>query len=254
MNHPTAIIADDEKQLRIDLVRKLGRIWPELRICGEAENGPEAVALIKEKAPDIALLDIRMPGFSGIEVASRTAGQCRIVFITAYDQYAIEAFENEAIDYLLKPVETRRLEKTINRLKRSLDVPDPMPDVSKTLTRLLSSLNPKPAESGLRWINARHGDEILLIPVDEVCYFKSEDKYTVVRTTQKEFLIRKTIASLSESLDPEQFRRIHRGVIVNMQQIAGITRSFTGNLHITLKDLPETLAVSRTYAHQFRQM
>jgi DNA-binding LytR/AlgR family response regulator len=250
-----AIIADDEEQLRIYLKSKLAEFWPELVICGEAPNGIEALKLIEACRPAIAFLDIKMPGLSGIEVAQKISSTCRVVFITAFDQYAVEAFENEAIDYILKPVTDQRLQKTIARLKRQIsDSSISSLDFAQSMDRLLAALKDGSAAGYLKWIKVRQGEEVRLISVDDICYFKAEDKYTVVRTREGESLIKKTIQQLTEELDPEQFWRIHRGIIISVHQVGGVSRSFTGRLIIKLKDLPETLTVSRSYAHQFKQM
>jgi len=249
-----AIIADDEEQLRSYLKSGLSAVWPELVICGEAGNGKEALKLIEKHRPDIAFLDIKMPGLSGMEVARKITGTCRVVFITAYDQYAVEAFENEAIDYLLKPVTDKRLEATVKRLQKQIATHEPPSELAGTMERVLSALEVKETSGYLRWIKVLHGDEIRLIPVDEVCYFQASDKYTVVMTKAGESLIKKSIRELSEELDPDQFWQIHRGTIVNATQIAKVKRSLTGRFVIKLKDLPETLTVSRTYTHLFRQM
>jgi DNA-binding LytR/AlgR family response regulator len=255
MANPEAIIADDEEQLRIHLKSKLADLWPELIICGEAGNGLEALELIETIRPAIAFLDIKMPGLSGIEVAQKISTNCRVVFITAFDQYAIEAFENEAVDYLLKPVTDKRLEKTIERLKKQISaISKPPIDFSQTMDRLLVTLKNKQLPGYLKWIKVRLGEDVRLIPVDEVCYFKAEDKYTLVRTLEKESLIKKSIRQLAEELDPEQFWRIHRGSIINVNWIAGVHRSFAGRYIVKLKKLPETLTVSRSYAHLFKQM
>jgi DNA-binding LytR/AlgR family response regulator len=250
-----AIIADDEEQLRIYLKSKLADIWPELIICGEAENGLEALDMIESARPAIAFLDIKMPGLSGIEVAQKISTNCRVVFITAFDQYAIEAFENEAVDYILKPVTVERLEKTVQRLKKSIAADAvPSPDYASAMERLLAALKNTEPPGYLKWLKVRHGDEVRLIPIDEVCYFKAEDKYTVVKTRAGESLIKKSIQQLSGEIHPDQFWRIHRATIINVGQIAGVSRTFAGRLIIKLKDLPETLTVSRSYAHLFKQM
>ncbi len=255
MANPKAIIADDEEQLRLYLKTKLAELWPELILCGEAENGLEALNLIETCRPAIAFLDIKMPGFSGIEVAQRISTDCRVVFITAFDQYAVEAFENEAVDYILKPVTIERLEKTVQRLKKQIAAAAlPPPDYALTMERLLAALQNKTAPGYLKWLKVRHGDEIRLISIDEVCYFKAEDKYTVVKTRAGESLIKKSIQQLTGEINPDQFWRVHRGTIINVGQIAEVSRSFAGRLIITLKDLPETLTVSRSYAHLFKQM
>jgi len=255
MANPEAIIADDEEQLRIHLKSKLVELWPELRICGEAENGLEALEMIETCRPAIAFLDIKMPGLTGIEVAQKISADCRVVFITAFDQYAIEAFENEAIDYLLKPVTDKRLQKTIERLKKQISaISKPPIDFSQTMDRLLAALKDNQPSGYLKWIKVRHAEEVRLIAIDDVCYFKAEDKYTVVKTREGESLIKKSIRQLTEELDPDQFWRIHRGTIINVSRIGKVSRSFAGRLIITLKDLPENLTVSRSYANLFKQM
>ena len=255
MENLKAIIADDEEQLRIYLKSKLAELWPELTICGEAENGLEALNLIDTYRPAIAFLDIKMPGLSGIEVAQKISTDCRVVFITAFDQYAVKAFENEAVDYLLKPVTDKRLEKTIERLKKQISaISKPPIDFSRTMDRLLAALKDNQPSGYLKWIKVRHAEEVRLISIDEICYFKAEDKYTLVRTLEKESLIKKSIRQLSEELDPDQFWRVHRGTIINVSRIDGVHRSFAGRYIVKLKELPETLTVSRSYGHLFKQM
>ncbi len=256
MSRHEAVIADDENQLRIYLRSKLASLWPELVITGEAENGYQALDLIETKSPGVAFLDIKMPGLSGLEVAKRITSDCIVVFITAYDEFAIEAFENEAIDYLLKPVTDERLDRTIQRLKKQLATSPPAsPQVlSATLERLLVRMENKEEAGYLKWIKARLGEEVRLVAADDVYFFKAEDKYTVVKTRKSEYLIKISIRQLSEELDPDQFWRIHRSTIVNLNRVAGVHRSFGGRLLIKLKGLPETLPVSKSYAHLFKQM
>ncbi len=250
-----AVIADDEEQLRRHLKLKLSSLWPELIVCGEAENGIEALALIETARPDIAFLDIKMPGLSGIEVAGQTTADCSVVFITAYDQYAVEAFDQNAVDYLLKPVTDERLIKAVKKLKNRFDAATASAPIKKeTLERLLSTLKQKEAPGYLKWIRVRHGEEVRLISANDVYYFKAEDKYTVVKTLGGESLIRKSIQGLTEELDPDRFWRVHRGTIVNVSHIAAVSRSFAGRLTIQLKNLPETLTVSRSYTRLFKQM
>ena len=255
MRQIKAIIADDEKELRRYLLAKLNRLWPQLVICGEAANGPDALHLILEHKPDIAFLDIKMPGFSGIDVAEKIAGQCWVVFISAYDHYALEAFENEAIDYLVKPITDERLEKTVKRLQKQIEnFSAPPSELAQIMKSVLVRLDNNEAPGYLNWIRAQHEDEVRLIPVNEVYYFKASDKYTIVMTGNGESLIRKSIKSLTHEIDPRQFWQIHRGTLVNVNKIANVTRSFSGNLIIRLRNLPETLSVSRAYSHLFKQM
>jgi DNA-binding LytR/AlgR family response regulator len=261
MKKITAIIADDEKELRLYLKTKLNQIWPELIISGEAENGIEAVKLAKEHKPDIAFLDIKMPGKSGLEAAEEINTICKIVFITAYDQYAVDAFENEAIDYILKPVENIRLEKTVSRLKERFALENNKSNAtneSENITRILKQFSkniPKQQENKyLQWIRAQHGDTIRLISIDEICIFKAVDKYTAVISKGQEHLIRKTIKELEQELDPEKFWKIHRSTIVKVSAITKVSRSITGRYIIKIAEHEEPLTVSRSYIHLFKQM
>ncbi len=250
-----AILADDEKELRIYLRQILSEIWPELVICGEAKNGKEALQLAEANKPQIAFLDIRMPGLSGMEVAKRIAGLCRVVFVTAFDQYAVEAFEKEAVDYLLKPVSRERLTHTVQRLKNQLaSAVDPPAGITKAVAEVLSRLSGKRESEFLRWIKTQERDSIRLIPVEEADYFQAEDKYTLVLTKEGEFLIKKSIKELAEELDPARFWQVHRGTIVNVSKIDRVSRSLTGRGVLKLKDRPELLTVSRNYLHLFKQM
>jgi DNA-binding LytR/AlgR family response regulator len=245
----SAIIADDEEELRKLLRRRLGEIWPDLKICGEA------MALIDTLAPDIAFLDIRMPGLSGIEVARNIGGKCQVVFITAYDQYAIEAFENEAIDYLLKPVDSHRLKKTVERVQRRLTTTSThLEDISVIAEKLISRLPTPKFADYLKWIKAQHGTEIRLISTDDIIYFKSADKYTQVISKFGESLINKPIKELTQELDPEKFWQIHRSTIVKVACVSKVSRSITGRYVIKLEGIDEPMTVSRTYAYLFKQM
>jgi len=231
-------------------------VWPELRVVAHAANGLDALRLIDEQAPDVAFLDIRMPGLTGLDVAARLAAGPRpphIVFVTAYDQYAVEAFEQSAVDYLLKPASLERLEKTVAKLRaRTAAAP------AATLQALLAQLGaaaPTPAAAApLQWIRASHGEETRLIPIDEVVYFQSNDKYTSVFLADGESLIRTPISKLREQLDEQQFWQIHRSVIVAARHVAGTRQDFRGRLMVQLKGRPEQLVVSRNYVDLFRQM
>ncbi len=250
-----AIVADDERELRTYLRSMLSEIWPELIICGEAKNGKEALELVESRRPEIAFLDIRMPGLSGMEVAKRIAGLCRIVFVTAFDQYAVEAFEREAVDYLLKPVSKERLLQTVQRLRNQLEAStEPPRGLAEVVERVLSKLPGRGKPEFLRWVKTQQKDSIRLIPVDEVDYFKAEDKYTLVITKEEESLIKKSIKELAEELDPAQFWRIHRGIIVNVSKIDRVSRSLTGRGVLRIKGRPELLTVSRNYLHLFKQI
>lgn len=252
MNDIKAIIADDEAPLRQFLRARLSEVWPELIISGEAKNGREALDLIRQYRPQVAFLDIKMPGLTGMEVAEKIAGTCRIVFVTAYDAYAVEAFEKEAVDYLLKPDSNDRLEKTVIRLKQGLETGEPVP--VETLRRLVSRLSGDEGSRRLRYVRLQRGDSVRLIPVDEVIYFKAQDKYTLVITREGESLIRKPVKELKAELDPDKFWQIHRGTIVNVRSIDRVSRSLTGKGVVRLKERSETLTVSNRYMQLFRQM
>jgi DNA-binding LytR/AlgR family response regulator len=250
-----AVIADDEKELRTYLRSMLSEVWPDLTICGEAKNGKEALQMVESLHPDIAFLDIKMPGLSGMEVAKRIAGLCRIVFVTAFDQYAVEAFESEAVDYLLKPVSKERLIHTMQRLKNQLNFSIESPArLTEVIEQVLFKLANRGGSDFLRWIKAQNKNTIRLIPVEEADYFKAEDKYTMVITKEGESLIKKSIKELAQELDPSQFWQIHRGTIVNVSKIEKVSRSLTGRGILKLKERPEFLTVSRNYLHLFKQM
>lgn len=249
---PHAVIADDEPNLAEYLKARLAALWPELVIDGIARNGAEALKMLDEYAPQVAFLDIKMPGLTGLEVAARLDGQVHVVFVTAYDQYAVDAFEREAVDYLLKPVTDVRLARTVDRLKSRLTAGARAPDLGALLEQLAQGV---PAKSKyLQWIRAGHGASVKQIPVTEVLYFDAADKYTRVITAQGEALIRTTIRELLEQLDPQTFSQIHRSTIVNMHFVEGATRDDSGQTSVKLKGRSEHLAVSRAYAHLFKQM
>jgi len=255
MENSRAIIADDEAQLRAYLKSQLAAVWPELDICGEAQNGREAIELIEETKPDIVFLDIRMPGLSGIDVAKKISHSCWIVFVTAYDEYAIEAFENAAIDYLLKPVTKDRLENTVKRLKERLQTKDGgYEEIEKFLKRITELTGERPPAQSLQWIRAQKGKDIEFISIDDVWCFKAEDKYTLVITQKGESLIRKTIKELAQELNANRFWVINRGVIINVSCIDRVGRSLTGRFQVRLKEYPEVFSVSRAYSHLFKQM
>ena len=247
----TAIIADDEPRLALYLGERLAALWPELVIAGVAHNGPEAQALLDAEAPDIAFLDIRMPGLSGLDVARAAQPHVRIVFVTAFDEYAVAAFDRAAVDYLLKPVSDERLAATVARLKARTAAPSAgIADVLAAIERL----NPAAAQERLAWVRASRGSQVMLIDVDDVCYFQANDKYTSVFTADGEALIRTPLRELAEQLDPKRFWQVHRGTIVNVRQIAATTRDLAGRVTLTLKRRPEEVTVSRAYAHLFKQM
>lgn len=250
-----AIIADDEAQLRHHLKNQLLSVWPEVDICAEAENGRQALELIAIHEPEVVFLDIRMPGLTGMEVARKISDSTWIVFVTAYDDYAVEAFEKEAIDYLMKPVTPERLEITVRRLKdRMADPPEQAGSIKSVIDYLAGLTENRPGNGNLRWIRAQHGNDIRLIPVEDVIYFKAQDKYTLVITEKGESLIRKAIKDLGQELHPDRFWQINRGIIVNLACIDSVSRSMTGRCFVRLKDHEDVLTVSRNYAHLFKQM
>jgi len=256
MSEIRAVIADDEEPLRVYLKSLLLEVWPDLKLCGEAVNGLEALKLIKKAKPDIAFLDIRMPGLSGMEVAKKISKEtCRVVFITAYNQHAVEAFENEAVDYLLKPVTKERLQKTVKRLRERIEHPqDYQPDMSKIIEQVLTNVQHRETPHYLKWIKVQVKDSIRLIPVQEVYYFQSNYKYTKVVTQERESLIKKPIHELERELDPDKFWRIHRGTIVNAAYIDKVSSSSTGRGVLKLRGRTEFHTVSRSYAHIFKKM
>jgi len=257
---PRAIIADDERLMREQLRARLAEVWPELQIVAEARNGEEAVAAVAEHSPDLAFLDIRMPGMTGIEAARAIGAACHVVFITAYNEYAVDAFEQGAVDYVLKPAERERLEITVARLKKRLG--QRPHDLAELLTRIEARLQdessgaaPAAAAGGpLQWIQASVGQQLRLIPVADILFFTSDEKYTRVQTETFEALIRKPIKELVEELDPRKFWQIHRSTIVNADAIAAVTRDFRGRQLVQVKGRPDKLEVSRNYTHLFKQM
>ena len=266
---PTAIIADDEPLLRDQLKARLAKLWPELMVIAEAVNGAEALALFEEYQPDVVFLDIHMPVMTGLEVA-RLIGRGRdrerdkrthIVFVTAYDEYAVEAFERGAIDYVLKPFNEARLAETVARLTERLEAKAESSAEAETdaadLTSVLRQLTSRmglPSDDYLRWIKASVGQTVRLIPVDEVVYFQSDEKYTRVALEDSEVLIRKPIKELLAELDPRQFWQIHRATVVNTRAIAGVLRGLRDQADLKLKGRKETLTVSRNFTHLFKQM
>jgi DNA-binding LytR/AlgR family response regulator len=245
---PTALIAEDEPMLRAQLKSRLAEAWPELAIINEAANGADALAMFDAHQPDIAFLDIRMPVKTGIEVAHALEGRCHVVFVTAYDEYAITAFDEGAVDYVLKPVTPERIAKVVARLKSRL-ASAPL-DLSQVLARLAA----RDGGGYLKWIRASLGATMKLIATDDVLYFQAEDKYTKVVTAAGDAHIKKPIKELFEELDPEAFWQIHRATIINLRAIAKIERDWRDQPIISLRDRGEKLTVSRTFAHRFKAM
>lgn len=263
---PRALIAEDEPLLAQSLKDALALAWPELQVIALAPNGVEALRLAQAERPDVAFLDIRMPGLSGLEVAAELADRLeegepvpRIVFVTAYDEYALKAFELAAVDYLLKPVAPERLAKAVERLQAQLQAPKE--DLAQLVAKLQKVIaapgadaGAAPAEGPLRIVRAAVGNTVRMIPVEEVCYFQSTDKYTSVVTRDAEALIRTPLKELLAQLPQDQFRQIHRGTVVRLAEVAAAVRDDSGRVSLRLKQRKESLPVSRVYAEQFRQM
>jgi DNA-binding LytR/AlgR family response regulator len=254
----SCVIAEDETLLRDALVQLLAAAWPELEVLAACEDGGAALEAIAFHQPDVAFLDIRMPGLTGLEVAaalSECSPRTQVVFVTAYDQYAIDAFERGAVDYLQKPVAPGRLAATVSRLKARAAGPGPDAAIMAAILRELGgSVAPAGRAAPLVWLTASAGSETRLIMVDDVAYFQSDTKYTVVMTADGEALLRKPIRELLEVLDPASFRQIHRSTIVNLKAIASISRDEMGRGVVRLKTRPETLAVSQPFMALFRNM
>jgi DNA-binding LytR/AlgR family response regulator len=269
-----ALIADDERLMREQLRARLAEVWPELEIAAEAKNGIEAVALTEQHHPDLVFLDIRMPGMSGVDAARQIAQLptddeadgwpgCEIVFVTAYDQYAVEAFEQGVVDYVLKPAERERLALTVQRVRQRMaqrggnddraTLPAHTPDMAQLLQKLAAQLNPG-APPKLQWIQATVGPQIQMIPVEDVLFFISDEKYTRVQTATLEALIRKPIKELIEELDMNRFWQIHRSTLVNTKAIAGVSRDLRGRQLVSVKGHPEKLEVSRSFTGLFKGM
>lgn len=250
----SALIVDDESPMRDQLRARLRDVWPDLEIAGEAANGIDAVAMANSLKPDIVFLDIRMPGQSGIEAARHLYANCHIVFVTAYDQYALDAFEQGAMDYLLKPVAADRLQITCERLRKRLQkAPADIGEQLQQLTRILQQGEAKKPEY-LRWIQAQVGTSLRMISTKEILFFQSDEKYTLVQTANAEMLIRKTLKELADELDPNEFWRIHRSTLVRVDAIAEVSRDDRGRQMLKVRNCPIALEVSRNHSHLFQQM
>ncbi len=283
---PTAVLADDERLMREQLRARLAEVWPELQVVAEARNGTEAVEMVEQHRPDVVFLDIRMPGLTGVEAARQIAQMeprtatdpnggtdddllPEIVFITAYDQYAVEAFEQGVADYVLKPAERERLQLTVTRIQQRLaarrgagdatadgagEAAPPSPNLQQVLHQLSARLSPTGAPQYLQWIQATVGPSIQMVPVEEVLFFISDEKYTRVQTAQVEALIRKPIKELVDEVDPRVFWQIHRSTLVNVKAIAGVVRDFRGRQIVSVKGHNQKLEVSRSYTGLFKGM
>jgi len=250
---PRAIIADDERLMREQLRARLAEAWPELDVVAEAKNGEEAVQLVASERPDLAFLDIQMPGLTGIEAARVIGTACHVVFVTAFSEFAVDAFEEGAVDYVLKPAETERLARTVARLKAR--IAERPRDLEALLDGLAARIGGSAGRGGhLQWIQASMGQQLRLIPVADVLFFTSDEKYTRVQTEGYEALIRKPIKELIEQLDPEQFWQIHRATIINIKAVAGVVRDLRGRQLVQFRNFPEKLEISRNFTHLFKQM
>jgi DNA-binding LytR/AlgR family response regulator len=243
-----AIIAEDESVLRVELKELLAHVWPALRIVALAEDGAEAMRAIEEHAPDVLFLDIQMPALSGLDVARMASGRCHVVFVTAYDQHAVTAFEEGAVDYLMKPVNSARLSVACERVRQRLA------SIPANLENLLNALAQKQTKSYLRWINASKGTEVQILTTEEICYFQADTKYTRAVTATSDALLRMPLKDLVDQLDPTVFWQIHRSTIVNLNAVGSVVRDAGGRVLLKLKMRREMLQVSEAYAHLFRQM
>ena len=252
----SALIADDEPLLRERLAQHLQRLWPALQVVAQARNGREAIELFDQFEPRVAFLDVHMPGLTGIDAARAIGRRAEVVFVTAYEQYAVQAFEQGAIDYLVKPFDEARLADTVQRLQQRLAVSEVRAPVDDALLdRLADELRRRePARRWLQWIKASIGPTVRLIPVDEVAFLRSDEKYTLVAWAGGEALIRKTIRELADELDPQAFVQVHRSTIVNLHHVAQVVRGANETADIHLRGRQEVLPVSRSFLHVFRQM
>ena len=250
MNAPTAVIAENEGILRAELRDALNNLWPELIICAQAQNGFEALQALHEHAPQVMFLDIEMPGLNGIEIAQQASGKSNIVFISAFDQYAIEAFERGALDYVQKPISAARLSTAIERVKQRLQgAPAGLQNVAELLRSFTS-----PDTKFVKWLNVPHAGGVRLIMVEDIFYLEADNKYTSVFTATAQFLLSSTLKLVKERLDPQLFWQVHRSVVVNVGAISSVHRGFRGNFEISLKQRKEVLPVSAAYSHLFKHL
>jgi DNA-binding LytR/AlgR family response regulator len=255
---PTALIADDEPLLRESLVRLLANAWPDLEVVAQARNGREAIDLFEQHLPDVCFLDVQMPGKTGVEAAQHIGRRAHLVFVTAFVEYAIQAFEQGALDYLVKPVEPKRLAETVARVQERIRLSQPAVDTEALLQQLSQALNPANAGK-LRWVRASVGQTVRLIAVEDIDYLRADEKYTQVAWRDeagqpKEAVIRTALKDLIPQLDAERFVQVHRSVVVNLQAVSHVTRGENETADVHLKARKEVLPVSRTYLHLFKQM
>lgn len=256
---PTALIADDEPLLRESLVRLLDQLWPELTVIGVARNGRAAVESFEALRPDVCFLDVHMPGLSGIEAARFIGRRAHVVFVTAYDQYAVQAFDQGALDYLVKPVELSRLKDTVARLKERLNGARQIPDTAQLLDQLSARIYKQPVPAHTRWLRVAAGQTLRMVSTDEVDFIRAEDKYTLIAWHGQagelnEGLVRTPLKELLAQLDPEQFVQAHRAIVVNLGAVSQVLRGENETATIHLKNRKDVLAVSRTFLHQFKMM
>jgi DNA-binding LytR/AlgR family response regulator len=244
----TAVIAEDEPLLREEIRQTLTELWPELTLCAEAADGLQAIEALDKLQPDIMFLDIQMPGRNGLEVARHASGKAHVVFITAYDAYAIQAFEEGALDYVLKPISAERMKLTVQRLQERMR--EPPADLSK-LADLLKTIV-KPEAQYLKWLTVPHASDLRVVAVSEILYLQADNKYTTIATRSSTFLLNSSLKEMQSKLDPAVFWQIHRSTVVNISAIDTIFRSFRGALEIKLKDRSELLPVSAAHAHLFK--
>jgi DNA-binding LytR/AlgR family response regulator len=246
------LIAEDEQMLRQELARVVETLWPEATIVALAQNGTEALSMILQLRPDVAFLDIQMPGMTGIEVAKRSMGVCQVVFVTAYDQYAVDAFEAEAFDYILKPVTAARVGKAVTWLKSKFaDAKSGQRDDDR-LQKIIQILENRQTPSYLQLIRIKNGAEIVFVPVSEVLFFKADEKYTTVQTTRKSYLMNTPLKELETQLNPQTFWRVHRNAIINVERVQRVTRSLTNQMRVHFHEFNAEIPVSRTFEHLFK--
>jgi DNA-binding LytR/AlgR family response regulator len=246
----SAVIAEDEPLLRAEIRKTLQDLWPELVICAEVGDGAEALRAIERFSPEIVFLDIHMPGIDGLTVAERVGRKSHVVFITAYDQHTLAAFEHGAVDYVLKPISIERMQKTVARLRERVQ---PIANDMRGLIELIDETR-NGRSRYIKWLTVGRGSEFKLVTVGDICYLRADNKYTSLMTMEGEFLLTVSLKEIKEKLDPDTFWQIHRSIIVNVSAIDSVFRSFRGSLELKLKDRKELLPVSAAHAHLFRQL